>query len=94
MTSHIRLARIPVIGRFLQFTLNRFSTDWSDSVFLSLLIERQSLAAAVLSVFLMIFFLGLRFWLRHFSEARLGIPLLHFRERIRRAFRTLLHEPS
>jgi hypothetical protein len=93
-TSHVRLGRLPIVGRFMRFTLNRFGTDWSDSVFISLLIERQSLAAAVLSVFLMLLLLGLRFWLRHFSEARLGIPLFRFRERIRRAFRTLLHEPS
>jgi hypothetical protein len=94
MTSHIRLGRVPVVGRLLRFTLNRVGTDWSDSVFISLLIERQSLAASVLSMFLVIVFLGFRFWLRHFSEVRLGIPLLHFRERIRRAFRMLLHEPS
>jgi hypothetical protein len=94
MTAHIRLGRLPIVGRFLRFTLNRVGTDWSDSVFISLLIERQSLAASVLSVLIVIALLGIRLWLRHFGEVHLGIPLFHFRERIRRAFRALLREPS
>jgi transglutaminase superfamily protein len=94
MTSHVRLGRVPFVGRFLRLTLNRFGSDWSDSVFLSLLLERRSLAASSMLLLLVIFLLGLRIWLRHFSEARLGIPLFSFRERIRRVFRMLLHEPS
>lgn len=40
---HIRLARIPVGGLFLQSILDRFSPDWDDNGSLSMILERVPL---------------------------------------------------
>ena len=41
-TEHVRVARIPIIGPSLQEFLIRRYPDWSDSTYLSLILERDS----------------------------------------------------
>jgi hypothetical protein len=91
-TAHLRMARVPVIGPVLRSVLETVAPRWSDSIYITLLAERRSFASAIVAgLFCLIFFLA-RMALRRFSEMRLGIHRIRFRERLWRACRTFLHE--
>jgi len=91
-TSHLRLARVPFIGRAIRDTLDTFAPEWSDSVYITLLAERRSFALALIAGFLCLFFFLARLTLRHISESRFGIHHARFHERFWRACRTFLEE--
>jgi hypothetical protein len=91
-TSHLRLARVPFVGRAIRDTLDTLTPDWGDSVYITLLAERRSFATALISGFLFLFFFLTRLTLRHISESRFGIHHARFRERFWRACRTFLQE--
>lgn len=55
-TDHIRLAKIPIIGRHLQGFLIRNYPHWSDFMYLSFILERESLLACLGSGLLTILF--------------------------------------
>ena len=82
---HIRIARLHVFGVPLRGILNRVVPGWEDSMTMTLLVERESFAAVVASILLVIFLLLLRFSLRWFGEARLGIRATRLRSKIYRA---------
>jgi Transglutaminase-like superfamily len=85
-TAHLRMSRLGTIGLPLRSALNRLIPGWEDSTALSLLMERDSLAAMVASLIL-VFFLGLlRMVLRWYGERRLGIRPVRIRQQVRRAF--------
>lgn len=90
MGVHVRLRRIPLIGRPLRAALDRLSPKWEDSVYLTLLVERESFAALTLAVFLLVFFFVFRIFLRWYSEKRLGIHQVHMREQLLRAARVFM----
>ena len=90
MGVHVRLRRIPLIGRSLRAALNRLSPRWEDSVYLTLLVERESFAALTLAAFLLVFFFVFRIFLRWYSEKRLGIHQVHMREQLLRAARVFM----
>jgi hypothetical protein len=91
-TSHLRLARLPIIGRGLRAVLDWIVPGWSDSIYVTLLAERRSFAAALISGFLCLFLLLARSILRRISESRYGTHHVRFRERFRRACRIFLQE--
>jgi hypothetical protein len=91
-TSHLRLARLPVIGRALRTILDWIAPDWSDSIYVTLFAERRSFAASLLAGFLCLFLFLLRLILRRISESRFGMHHVRFRERFWRACRTFLQE--
>lgn len=52
-TAHIRLARIPVMGRFIQAVLNSVFPSWEESMNWTVLVERESYAVLVIGVMLL-----------------------------------------
>jgi SAM-dependent methyltransferase len=89
-TVHVRLTRIPFLGEALHRTLNRYLPDWSDSPAISLLIERESLAAVVASLLAVLFLVLLRISVRWYGESRLGFQAIRVRTKCRRAARAFL----
>jgi hypothetical protein len=84
-TVHIRIARLHLLGVPLRTILNRLVPGWEDSMTMTLLVERESFAAMIAANLLVIFLLLLRFSLRWFGEARLGIRATRLRSKIYRA---------
>ena len=84
-TEHVRLPRIPIVGVPLRDMLNRIAPTWSDSPVATLLVERESYAAAITSVLLVIFLLLARALLRWFGEHRLHLHLLRARYQFQRS---------
>lgn len=89
-TAHIRLSRIGPLGRALRYIFDTLGDGWEDSATTSLLLERQSLAAAVTCVFLFFLLLAARKLCRWAGEAWLGLHPVHFRDQVRRAARAFL----
>jgi hypothetical protein len=81
-TVHIRVARLHILGMPLQGVLNRLAPGWEDSVMMTLLVERESFAAVVAALLLVVFFFLVRYSLRWFGEARLGIHAARLRVKI------------
>jgi hypothetical protein len=81
----VRIARLHILGMPLRAILNRFVPGWEDSMTMTLLVERESFAAMVASLLLVLFLLVLRYSLRWFGEARLGIHAVKLRSKIYRA---------
>jgi hypothetical protein len=84
-TVHIRIGRLHILGIPLRGILNRLAPGWADSMTMTLLVERESFAAMVASLLLVVFLLLLRYSLRWFGEARLGIHAARLRAKIYRA---------
>jgi hypothetical protein len=84
-TVHIRVARLHILGVPLRGILNRLTPGWEDSVMMTLLVERESFAAMIVAILLVVFLLLLRYSLRWFAEARLGIRAVRLRVKIYRA---------
>jgi len=84
-TVHVRIARFHVLGMPLRAIFNRLAPGWEDSMTMTLLVERESYAATVASILLVLFLVLLRFALRWFGEARLGIRAIRLRSKIYRA---------
>jgi hypothetical protein len=89
-TAHVRLARLYLTGTPLRKTLDFLLPGWEDSTTVSLLVERESLAAMV-AVIVIVLFLGLlRVSLRWYGERRLGIRSVRVRAQLRRACQAFL----
>jgi hypothetical protein len=84
-TVHIRVARLNVLGIPLRGILNRLAPGWEDSTTVTLLVERESFGAMLASILLVVFLFLLRYSLRWFGEARLGIRAARLRVKIYRA---------
>jgi transglutaminase-like putative cysteine protease len=84
-TVHVRLARVPYIGRALRRTLNALFPGWSDSSTVSLLLERDSLALLSLSVVLVVFFAAARLLLRWYAASLLSLHPPHMHRRLAQA---------
>jgi len=91
LTVHIRLARIPLVGRFLWNILDHLFPSWQDSTTISLLLERRSFAAMVLAIASVMFLIVLRGCLRWYGEHRMGLRPVRIRQQMRRALHALLH---
>lgn len=89
-TAHVRLARLYLIGTPLRKTLDFLLPGWEDSTTVSLLVERESLAAMV-AIIVIVLLLGLlRVLLRWYGERRLGIRAVRVRVQLRRACQAFL----
>jgi hypothetical protein len=84
-TVHIRVARLHVLGIPVRGILNRLTPGWEDSVTMTLLVERESFAAMITAILLVVFFVLLRHSLRWFGKARLGFRAASLRAKIYRA---------
>jgi hypothetical protein len=90
-TTHIRTARLYFIGTSLQRILDHLVPGWDASPVMTLLVERESFAAMVSSLLLVIFLVLLRIAIRWYGERRLGIQSTRIRGQLRRLYDALLH---
>jgi Transglutaminase-like superfamily len=81
-TVHVRLARVPYIGRTLRRTLNALVPGWSDSSMVSLILERDSLALFALSLVLVAYFAAARLLLRWYAASLLSLHPPHAYRRL------------
>lgn len=88
-TAHLRMSRIPVMGRVLRSILDRLTPGWEDSVYWTLVVERESFGALMTAALLVLFSFFTRIALRWFGESRLGIHQIRMREYLRRAAQSL-----
>jgi hypothetical protein len=72
-TSHLRMGRLPLVGKPLGIFLDRHFPRWEDSVFWTLITERESFAALLFALLLFLFALCLRLVLRWYARSRLGL---------------------
>jgi hypothetical protein len=91
-TAHLRMSRIPVIGSLLRRLLDRILPGWDNSVYWTLLLERESLAATVLTLLFLIFCILLRHLVRWFGEKRLDVRTLSIRKQLRQMYSVLLND--
>jgi Transglutaminase-like superfamily len=84
-TVHVRLARIPLIGRYLRRIFNSIWPKWEEAINWTLLVERESFAMLVASLFLLCFSLVARLLLGWYCRSRLGIARDRLRDQILRA---------
>jgi len=89
-TAHVHLTRIPLLGTRVKRIFDRYLPEWADSPVISLLLERESLAAVVVALLLLLFLVLLRASLRWYGEAHLGVFTIRFREQFRRAAHAFL----
>jgi hypothetical protein len=88
-TVHIRVRRVPIIGHYLRRTLNFIWPPWEEAINWTLLLERESFALLVASIFLVCFSLGLRSLLGWYCGHLLGITRIRIRDRIAQVGRVL-----
>jgi hypothetical protein len=84
-TVHVRLARIPWIGRRLRGIFNFIWPPWEEAINWTLLVERESFAMLIASIFLFSFALAARLLLGWYCKCRLGITRERLRDQILRA---------
>ena len=89
-TTHVRTARLGLIGTSVQKLLDSLLPKWQDSVAISLLLERESLASVAAMIMIVLFLILVRASLRWYGENRLRVYPVHVREQLRRAYRAFL----
>jgi hypothetical protein len=88
-TTHVRTARLGLIGTLVQKILDSLLPEWQDSIAISLLMERESLASVVAMITIVLLTL-VRGSLRWYGENRLRVYPVHVREQLRRAYQAFL----
>ena len=92
-TVHVRLARIPWIGKRLRGIFNFIWPSWEESLNWTLLVERESFAMLAASLFLLSIALAARLLLGWYCGSRLGISRTRFRDQILRAGQAVAGSP-
>jgi hypothetical protein len=90
LTSHVRVSRVPVVGRFLRKTLDRIWPHWDEFLNWTLVLERDSLAALVCSFIALVFLMLTRLYLGHYGEKKLGVARTRLRKQVWRASAALM----
>jgi hypothetical protein len=90
---HIRLERIPWIGERLRGLFNFVWPSWEESINWTLLVERESFAMLVASIFLLCIALALRMLLGWYCRSKLGIARERLRDQILRAGQLIIGGP-
>ena len=88
--GHVRLERIPWIGRHLRGIFNFIWPGWEEVINWTLLVERESFAVLVASIFLLCFAVVARLLLGWYCGKRLGIARERLRDQILRAGQVIL----
>ena len=84
-TVHVRLSRIPWVGKPLRRTFNFVWPSWEESINWTLLVERESFAVLMSSLFFLFLALAARFFLGWYCGSKLGISRIRLRDQIVRA---------
>src|SRR5215469_7250104 len=93
-TAHVRLARLGFIGTPIQKALDSLIPGWDNSVTITLILERESLAALVAAIAIALFLSLLRFLLRWYGEKHLLTCSMRMRHRLRDAYQAFLNTAS
>jgi hypothetical protein len=93
-TVHVRLARIPLVGRYLRRLLNFIWPSWEERLDWTPLMERKSFALMTVSILLLGFALALRLLLSWYGTRWLGIARIRLRDQFVRAGGQLLSSPK
>ena len=93
-TEHVRIERVPLFGPQLRKLLDLILPNWQDSPTVSLFLERESFAAMITSILLLVFLAVLRVSLRWYGEARLGVKTVSVREQMRQGLRAFVTPPN
>jgi hypothetical protein len=88
-TVHVRVRRVPIIGRYLRRTLNFIWPPWEEAINWTLLLERESFAMLVASILLLCFSLVARLLLGWYCSRLLGIERVRIRDQIVQVSRVL-----
>jgi hypothetical protein len=88
-TVHVRVARIPIVGRYLRRILNFIWPPWEEAINWTLLLERESFALLVAFGLLLCFSLAARLLLGWYSSHKLGIARVRIRDQIVQVGRVL-----
>ena len=93
-TVHVRLARIPWIGKHLRGIFNFIWPPWEEAINWTLLVERESFAMLIASIFLLCFALAVRLLLGWYCKNKLGIARERLRDQILRAGQMMVGTPQ
>jgi hypothetical protein len=93
-TIHVRIGGVHFLGIPLRSIADHIFPGWDESSAMTLLVERESFAAVVASLLLVIFLCLLRIALRWFGERRLGVRRVRVREQLVRAGNAFLRSAS
>jgi hypothetical protein len=89
-TVHVRMRRIPFIGRYLRRVFTFVWPSWEEAMDWTLVVERESFAMLIASALLLCFSLAARLFLGWYCSERLGIVRLRLRDQILRAGQILV----
>ena len=89
-TTHVRLARLGVIAGPIQRVLGSLIPGWDQSVMISLILERQSLASMIVAIAIFVLLSLVRSFLRWYGEGRLHISSIRIRHRLFDAYRAFV----
>jgi hypothetical protein len=89
-TAHVRMRRIPLIGRYVRPILDYIWPPWEEAINWTLLVERESFAMLVVSGLLLGFALAVRLFLAWYCSKRLGMPRVRLRDQIIKAGQVLV----
>ncbi|HEX8836985.1 MAG TPA: transglutaminase domain-containing protein [Candidatus Acidoferrum sp.] len=92
--AHVRMARLPVVGRFLRRFFDTIYPNWEEAVDWSLLLERESFFYLMLASTVFLFLLAFRQILGWYADSMLRISRFHFREKLIRAGVAFLSTPE
>ncbi len=90
-TAHIRVAKIPLIGRPAGRLLDAIFPQWQDSAAISLIVERDSLLALAATLIATLGFFCLRILLHWYANRRLYIFYPSIAQRLRYAARGFMN---
>jgi hypothetical protein len=93
-TAHVRIARLGFLGTPIRKVLDFLLPRWQDWSAISLMMEREALAAMIVAITLLVFLIAVRFSLRWYGEKHLRVYSVHIREQLRRAYHAFLNVPS
>lgn len=94
LVAHVRMARLPVVGRFLRRFFDTIYPNWEEAVDWSLLLERESFFYLVLALTVFLLLLTFRQVLAWYADSMLRISRFHFREKLIRAGVAFLSTPE
>ena len=83
--AHVRMARLPIAGRYLRRLFDAIYPGWEEAMDWSLLLERESFFYLVLASTVFLLLLAFRLVLGWYADSMLRIPRFHFREKLVRA---------
>jgi len=92
--AHVRLTRLPMQGFHLRWILDKVYPGWDEAFDWTLVLERESFFALIVSAFAFFGFLLLRILLGWYADHRLKIPRFRLRSQFIRAGSTFFQAPE